>query len=57
MISSCGSVCWVDLWMLTSGEGGNIMDACWRASLIVFGMCLYMDWNSLGVSMVLVSGF
>ena len=28
--------------ILGSGGGKNIIDAWWRASLMVFGMCLYM---------------
>lgn len=38
-------------------EGADIVNACWRTSLMVFGMCLYVDWNSCGVSIALVSKF
>ena len=37
--------------------GGNIVVACWRAPLMVLGICLYVDWNLFGVSMALVSWF
>ena len=47
----CGVVCG-RCW-----EGGNSVVACWRASLMVLGICLYVDWNFFGVSMVLVYWF
>ena len=36
---------------------GNNFAACWRASLISFGACLYLAWNSWEVTMAFVSGF
>ena len=33
----------------------NRVEACWRASLISVGACLYMFWNSFGVIIALVS--
>ena len=38
-------------------RGGNIIDACWRASLIVLGICVYLNLNSCGASMVPVTRF
>ena len=58
MFSPYGGVCCVGyVWFVGGDGGGNSVDACWRASLIVLGICLYVDWNSFGVSMALVSGF
>jgi hypothetical protein len=37
--------------------GGNSERGCCNASLIVLGMCLYVVWNSSGVSMAHVSLF
>jgi hypothetical protein len=50
--SKCGRLgCVVDGWV------GNSYRACWRASLISLGACLYIAWNSFGVKMFLVSEF
>ena len=41
------------------GSGGveNNISACWSASLVSLGICLYMAWNSYEVSMARVSLF
>ena len=51
----CSSARWV-LWGVGGGGGfGNNILACWSASLMVLGVCLYMVLNSCGVNMALVS--
>ena len=39
------------LWGVDGGGVANSTLACYSASLIVFGVCLYMVLNSSGVSM------
>lgn len=55
---ACGGVCsvgWRWAMDIVGGGGvGNSVETCWRASLMVLDMCLYVFWNYFGVSMVLV---
>ena len=46
-------------WFVRIVEGwvGNNVETCCRVSLISVGACLYVVWNSFGVSMALVLGF
>ena len=51
-----GGIAWVTLAGVDGGVG-NSVEACWRASLMVLGMRLYVVWNFFGVNMTLVVGF
>ena len=53
---SSGGRGWV-LWSVDGGRVGNSTLACCSASLIVFGVCLYMVPKSYGVSMAILSLF
>ena len=52
----CGGKVWFEL--VVGGRGvGNSVFACCSAALMVLAICLYLSWNSSGVSMLMLSRF
>ena len=48
-----GGGCCMMLFVINSGGGNNVV-ACWRASLMVLDICLYVNWNFFDMNIALV---